>query len=189
MLRAMHTLPPPEMADSDGRAVDDGTDQRPRPFVFDVFAEDDDELDNDGQPPAKRRRRASSVSSPVRTEQAQTPPITNLPQGVELHASFTRKEETMEGHEWQARRIVGERQTPSGLEYEVSLEKTLWLPKATLGTKLVRRYRAKQRAVTRVRTRLVVAVTGSGQLGKTTAQVVDSGLTDEGGLERRPLRT
>ena len=44
----------------------------------------------------------------------------------------------MEGHEWQARRIVGERQTPSGLEYEVSLEKTLWLPKATLDTKLVR---------------------------------------------------
>ena len=26
----------------------------------------------------------------------------------------------MEGHEWQAQRIVGERQTPSGLEYEVS---------------------------------------------------------------------
>jgi hypothetical protein len=57
------------------------------------------------------------------------------------------------GHGWQAQRIVGERQTPSGLEYEVSLEKTLWLPKATLDTKLVRRYRAEQRAVTRVRTR------------------------------------
>jgi hypothetical protein len=46
----------------------------------------------------------------------------------------------MEGHEWQAQRIIGERQTPSGLEYEVSLEKTLWLPKATLDIKLVRRY-------------------------------------------------
>ena len=42
---------------------------------------------------------------------------------------------------------------PSGLEYEVSLEKTLWLSKATLDTKWVRRYRAGQRAVTRVRTR------------------------------------
>ena len=59
----------------------------------------------------------------------------------------------MEGREWQAQRIVGERQTPSGLEYEVSLEKTLWLPKATLDTKLVRRYRAEQRAATRVRMR------------------------------------
>jgi len=58
----------PEIADSDdGRTVDDGTDKRPRPFVFDVFAEDDDELIDDGQPPAKRRRRASSASS-VRTE-------------------------------------------------------------------------------------------------------------------------
>jgi hypothetical protein len=45
--------------------------------------------------------------------------------GVELHAGFTRKEGSMKGHEWQARRIVGERQTPSGLEYEVSFKKTL----------------------------------------------------------------
>jgi hypothetical protein len=143
----------PEIADSnDGRAVDDVADKRPRPFVFDVFAEDNNELINNGQPPAKRRRRASSASS-VRTEQARTPPVINLPHDVELHAGFTRKEETMEGHEWQAQRIVGERQTPSGLEYEVRLEKTLWLPKATLDTKLVRRYRAEQRAATRVRTR------------------------------------
>jgi hypothetical protein len=124
-----------------------------RPFVFDIFAEDDDELVNDGQPPAKRRRRASSASLSVRTEQARTSPVVNLPHDVELHAGFTRKEETMEGHEWQAQRIVGERQTPSGLEYEVSLEKTLWLPKATRDTELVRRYRAGQRAATRVRTR------------------------------------
>jgi hypothetical protein len=76
-----------------------------------------------------------------------------MPRGVELHAGFTRKGETIEDHEWQAQRIVGERQTPSGLKYEVSLEKTLWLPKATLDTKLVRRYRAEQRAATRVRMR------------------------------------
>jgi hypothetical protein len=50
-----------EIADSsDGRSVDDGTDKRPRPFVFDVFAEDDEGLVDDGQPPAKRWHRASS---------------------------------------------------------------------------------------------------------------------------------
>jgi hypothetical protein len=39
----------PEIADSsDGRSVDDGTDKRPRPFVFDVFAEDDEGFVNDG---------------------------------------------------------------------------------------------------------------------------------------------
>jgi hypothetical protein len=144
----------PKIADSDdGRAVDGRIDKRPYPFVFDVFAEDNDELVNDGQPPAKRQRRASSASSSVRTEQARIPFVANLLHGVELHVGFTRKEETMKGYEWQARRIIGERQTPSGLEYEVSLEKTLWLPKTTLDTKLVRRYRAEQRAATRVRTR------------------------------------
>ena len=102
---------------------------------------------------AKRRRRVSSASSSVHTEQARTPPVVNLPHDIKLHTGFTRKEETMEGREWQAQRIIGERQTPSGLEYEVSLEKTLWLPKVTLDTKLVRRYRAEQRAATRVRTR------------------------------------
>ena len=35
---------------------------------------------------------------------------------------------------------------------------------------------------------MVVAVTGNGQLGETTVPVVDSGLVEEGGLERRPLR-
>ena len=42
----------------------------------------------------------------------------------------------LDGHEWQAQRIVGERQISSGLEYEVRVEKTVWLPKATLHTKL-----------------------------------------------------
>jgi hypothetical protein len=91
----------------------------------------------------------------------------------------------MEGHEWQAQCTVSERQTPSGLEYEVSLEKTLWLPKATLDTKLVRRYRAGSDQSPH---EVVVAVTGSGQLGETAAPVVDSDLVEEGGLERRPLR-
>ena len=58
--------------------------------------------------------RFASAFSSVRIERARTPPVVNLPQDVELHTGFTRKEETMEGHEWQAQRIVGERQTPSG---------------------------------------------------------------------------
>src|SRR5437763_11439963 len=90
----------PEIADSnDGCTVDDGTDKCACPFVFDVFAEDNDELINDSQPPAKRQYRASSTSSSVRTEQARTPPVVNLLHGVELYAGFTRKEETIEGYE------------------------------------------------------------------------------------------
>ena len=120
-----------EIADSiDGRSVDDATDKQPLPLVF---AKDENGLVNNGQPPAKRPRRASSASSSARLED--------------------RKEEMLDSHEWQAQRIVGERQTPSGMEYEVRVEKTVWLPRATLHTKLVRRYRAEQRAATRVRTR------------------------------------
>src|SRR5271170_729133 len=80
------TLPPPEIADSnDGHAVNDGTDKRPRPFLFDVFAEEDDRLVDDGRPPAKWRCRASSASSSVRAEQAQTLFVVNLPHDVGLY--------------------------------------------------------------------------------------------------------
>ena len=78
--------------------------------MFDVFAEDENGRVNNGQPPAKRPHRASSASLSV----------------------------CPEGHEWHAQHIVGERQTLSGLEYEVRVEKTVWLPRATLHTKLVR---------------------------------------------------
>jgi hypothetical protein len=48
-----------KIADSnDGRIVEDGTDKRSYPFMFDIFAKNDDGLINDGQPLAKRWRRA-----------------------------------------------------------------------------------------------------------------------------------
>ena len=59
---AIADSPSPEIADSD-----DATDKRPPLFVFDVFAEDYDGLVSDIQPRVKRRRRASSASSSVRT--------------------------------------------------------------------------------------------------------------------------
>ena len=43
------------------------------------------------------------------------------------------------------------------------MEKTLWLPKATLDTKLVRRYGGSHQSPHEV----VVAVAGSGRLGET----------------------
>jgi hypothetical protein len=89
---AIARSPLPEMAESiDGRAVDDVTDKYPRPLVFDVFAAGENGLVNNGQPPAKWTRRASSASSSVRPE------------------DLNRKEEMLDGHEWQAQHIVGER--------------------------------------------------------------------------------
>jgi hypothetical protein len=51
--------------------------------------------------------------------------------------------------EHKVRRIVGE----SGSEYEVTALTKIWLPKASMDLKLVRKYRAEQRAATRVPTR------------------------------------
>src|SRR5580698_9466124 len=56
-----------------------------------------------GQLPAKRRRRASSASSSVRTKQARTPPVVNLPHDIELHTGFTRKE----GRDYGGSRVAG----------------------------------------------------------------------------------
>lgn len=132
----------PEIADSNnGRTRDDGAGQHP---LFDVFAEDNDGLANNRQSPVKRRRRASpAASSEGRVTTG----------GQALHS--LNRGETLDDHKWQAQRIVGERQTSSGLEYEVSPEKTVWLPRVALDVKLVRRFRAEQRAATRVCTSLV----------------------------------
>ena len=51
-----------------------------------------------------------------------------------------------------------------------------------IDTKLVRTYRTEHRVATRVRTRLSVTVTESGQLNE-TAPVVDSGLVEGGVVE------
>jgi hypothetical protein len=46
------------------------------------------------------------------------------------------------GHEYKVHQVVGE----SGTEYEVTVMTKMWLPKAWVYPKLVRKYRAEQRA-------------------------------------------
>jgi hypothetical protein len=104
-----------KIADSnDSRTGDNGADKRPCPFAF-VF---------DGQPSAKRRRRASSTTSSARPGEVWTSLVVASPHDAGLYTDL--KREMLDNQEWQAQRIIGERQTPSGLEYEVSVEKTLW---------------------------------------------------------------
>jgi hypothetical protein len=50
-----HSASPEIAGSNNGRVDDDGAGKHPRPFMFDVFAEDNDGLINDGRPPAKRR--------------------------------------------------------------------------------------------------------------------------------------
>ena len=110
-------------------------------------------LVNGGQPPVKQRRRAQSTSSSVHPREVQTPLVVNLQYDVRPYADLKHGGVISNDHKWQAQRIISERQTPSGPEYEVGVQKTLWLPRATLDTKLVRKYGAEHRAATRVRTR------------------------------------
>ena len=88
-----------EIVDSNNSyIINDRINKCPYPFIFDIFAEDNNELINNGQPPAKRQCRASSASSSVYIKQARTPPVVNLLHSVELYAGFTRKEETIKSY-------------------------------------------------------------------------------------------
>jgi hypothetical protein len=51
--------------------------------------------------------------------------------------------------EYEVQQIIGE----LGLEYQVTVVTKIWLPKVSVGPKLLRRYRADQRVATRVQTR------------------------------------
>lgn len=146
----------PEVAVSDDGSVDNRTNKRSWPLVFDVFAADDE--DDDGGLPSERQRPPKRFlrDSPSFTGigEVQTPLVKSLQCVAGLHTDANHEEDPSNGHrEWQAHQIVAERLTASGLEYEVSVQKTCWLPKAMPDIKLVKRYRLEQRIVTRVRTR------------------------------------
>jgi hypothetical protein len=100
-------------------------------WVFDVFAEDDSGTQGDGSPPSKRAR-----SSP--------PPLKAQVPGSTHDDRLPRCDQEYEVHQ-----IFGE----SELEYGVTAVTKIWLPKASVGPKLVRKYRAQQRAATQIRTR------------------------------------
>ena len=57
------------------------------------------------------------------------------------------------GSEWQPAQIVGERQTPAGVQYQVSGQGTVWIGKVCVARKLVRRYQAERRTQPKARTR------------------------------------
>ena len=67
-------------------------------------------------------------------------------EGVEMPGSAQGDQPQRGDQEYEVHQIVGE----SELEYEVTAVTNMWLPKASVGPKLVRKYRAEQRAATQV---------------------------------------
>ena len=110
-------------------------------WVFDVFADDD------GSPPSKRAR---SSPPPLKAAANRPSPAAAVTvEGVQMPGSAHVDQSPRGDQEYEVHQIVGE----SGLEYEVTAFTRLWLPKTSVEPKLVRKYRAEQRAATRVRTR------------------------------------
>jgi hypothetical protein len=68
---------------------------------------------------------ATPASSLVHPGERQTPASSSCHMTWGFFTNLNREEEMLDGHEWQAQHIVGERQTPSGLEYEARVEKTV----------------------------------------------------------------
>jgi hypothetical protein len=117
----------------------DQADGRGSDWAFDVFAEDD------GSSASKRAR-----SSPRPSEFAENGPPPAAPvKTVQIPGSAHGDRPPRSNRQCEVHQIVGE----SRLEYQVTALTRIWLPKASVDTKLVRKYRAEQRATTRVRTR------------------------------------
>ena len=123
----------------------DHTDDRGSDWVFDVFAEDDGRPEGDSWPPSKRARFSSRSSKAAEN----APPLAVAVMDVQIVGNACKDQTQRGGQEYKVHQIVGE----SGSEYEVTAFMNLWLPKVSVGPKLVRKYRAEQRAATRVRTR------------------------------------
>jgi hypothetical protein len=140
-------IPSPSGKRSRSLSGSDRANGRGSGWVFDVFAEDDGGTEDDGSLPSKRAR-----ASPCRLEAAEnrsSSVAAVVVKGVQMPGNAYDDRPPRSDKEYEIQQIVGE----SELEYEVTAVTKIWLPKASMGIKLMRKYRAEQRAATRVRTR------------------------------------
>jgi hypothetical protein len=128
----------------------DGSDRADGPDndrVFDVFTEDDGRTEDDATRPMKRAR---SSTRPLGGAQNQPPAAVAVKgEGAQMSGNECADRPSRGNREYTVHQVVSE----SGSEYEVTAITKLWLLKASVEPRLVRKYRAEQRAATRVRTR------------------------------------
>ncbi len=123
----------------------DRADGRGSDWDFNVFAEDDSGTEGDSSPSSKRAR---SFPRPSEVTENQPRPTVAV-KGVQMPGSAYNDRSPPGDQEYEVHQVVGE----SGSGYEVTTLTKIWLPKASVHSKLVKKYRAEQRAATRVRTR------------------------------------
>jgi hypothetical protein len=118
------------------------TTQEPSDFIFDVSAEEDQQL-----------------TKPIIQHFPSSPGVRNLatlpelPQPATRETGSERKMESWDAHEDHNREVIGERHSAAGLQCQVSIYATHWLPRAVVETELLRRFRKRQRVEKAVPTR------------------------------------
>jgi hypothetical protein len=125
----------------------DGANSRSSDWVFDIFAEDDSGTEGNGLSPSKRAQ--SSPPPAETTENRSSPTAAVAVEGVQVPCSTHGDRLPRCDQEYEVHQIIGE----SELEYKVTAVTKIWMPKASVGPKLVRKYRAEQRAATQIQTR------------------------------------
>jgi hypothetical protein len=123
----------------------DQADGRGSDWVFDVFVQDDNGTEGDYSLSSKR---VQSSSCPLEATENRTSPAVAM-KDVQMSGSVDDDRPPQGDHEYKVNQVVDK----SGLEYEVTAFMKLWLPKASVDPKLVRKYLAERRVATRVRTR------------------------------------
>jgi hypothetical protein len=141
--------PTPSLSSKWSRSLSESgrPDGRGSDWVYDVFAEDDGGTEGDSLAPLKRVRFSPLLLKAA--ENRSSPAAAVTVEGVQVPGSAHGDQPQRGDQEYEVHQIVGE----SGSGYEVTAVTKIWLPKASVGPKLVRKYRAEQRAATRVQTR------------------------------------
>ena len=126
------------------------TTQEPPDFVFDVFAEGDNEPSRNRQQPLEPMTLVFPSSDGVGKLSAL--PV-SLQAAISAEADSERETESWDTHGGYIQDVIGERHTATGHECLVVIYTTRWLPRRAVETKLLRRFRKRQRAEKAVPTR------------------------------------
>ena len=126
------------------------TPQEPPDYVFDVFAEGDDN-------PSRNRQQPLEPATPVFPSSDGVGKLSALPislqAAISAEADSERETESWDTHGGHIQDMIGERHAATGHECQVVIYTTRWLPRRAVKTKLLRRYRKRQRAEKAIPTR------------------------------------
>jgi hypothetical protein len=131
---------PDSQQDDPGQGSAPTSTQEPSDFIFDVFAEGDDE-------PPRQPTKPITLDFPSSTGAGNLAALLKSPQpATQPETGSEQKTESWDAHKGHIQEVIGERHSATGLECQVVICTTRWLLRAANETKLLRRFRKRQRA-------------------------------------------